>query len=426
MFGLVVFLGIIPLIALFTKQQNEQTRKAWSAAAERLGLRVELGGAWSRPSMRGTVDGVDIEVEVYLRGSGDSKSKYTRYKAQHPPVGPPVVMRRQGAFSFLRQFVGGVDVQVGDPFFDNRVIIEASDPAAVTEFLSPSRKAVALQLFESYTNVRITSRSITIETRGVTRDVDELVRKVNRVLDAATVMAGAQPVDAALERRERGELSGAAQDLHAFNEGEPNSFSQLLEAETLVELGDHDGALGVLDRAEGRIGGDSSVAGWRAVAKRPPPPPPRGLPQPPPSTASPSRPPLPPPLPVPTPAARTAPPQQQVIDDLFDRGLLSFEVVERFETTYAGAEVAWTGEVIGADRYRTDLDFGPGPGMKATILLGSAGTSQMISTRVHAVAAFGDGTELERGTEVRFRGELIRVDRLTRRFYVGSAELLPD
>lgn len=424
--GIFVLLPIvIGVVVVAVQQQRERVRRAWTEAAGRLGLGLELGGIFAQPKMAGIIDGVKLEVTVYNRGSGDNSRTFTRYRALHTPFGPPVTLKRQGGWSFMRKFIGGVDVELGDPFFDSKVIVDSSDPGSVAEFLTPARRAAALQLFESYANVSISQGAITVEHAKAATHAGQIVGTVHRLLDMARIMTGAPAVDAALLRREGGELAAAARDLHTINEGDSNSFSQLLEVETLVELGDHDGALEVLDRTEGRIAGDSTLRGWRGVAERPPPPP-RGIPQPPPpGVATRPRPPVPPPL-VPTPPplpTRTAPPQQEVIDDLFDRGLLSFEVVERFETTYAGSHVEWSGEVIGFDRYRTDLDFGTGPSVKATLLIGSAGESQMVSSKVHAVVAFADGTKLERGAHVGFQGELIRVDRLTRRFYVAGARL---
>lgn len=115
--------------------------------------------------------------------------------------------------------------------------------------------------------------------------------------------------------------------------------------------------------------------------------------------------------------------QQHVIDDLFDADRMSWEIVEYFDATYHNADVDWRGEVSSYNSFRHDSDFGAGPGVKASILLGSTGRSGYISNEVHAIVQFPEGTELERGGTVEFRGTLVRVDRFSRKLYVQYATL---
>ena len=115
--------------------------------------------------------------------------------------------------------------------------------------------------------------------------------------------------------------------------------------------------------------------------------------------------------------------QQLVIDDLFNAERMSWEIVEYFEKTYQNVSVDWTGEVVSFHTFRHDLDFGDGPGVKATILLGTVGRSEFISNEVHAMVQLPEGFEPARGAEVRFRGVLTHVDRFARKVYVAYGEL---
>lgn len=102
---------------------------------------------------------------------------------------------------------------------------------------------------------------------------------------------------------------------------------------------------------------------------------------------------------------------------------MSWEIVEHFEKTYQNKLVSWHGKVTTYSQYRHDSDFGEGPGIKATVLLGTVGVSKYVSSEVHAILDLPAIVELERGTEISFVGMLTTVDRFSRKLYVRSASL---
>jgi len=112
-----------------------------------------------------------------------------------------------------------------------------------------------------------------------------------------------------------------------------------------------------------------------------------------------------------------------VIDDLFDAGRMSWELVEYFEQTYQNVPVRWAGKVTSRERYRTDRDFGPGPGVRAMLLLGSVGGSDLISSQVHAAVALPAGTEINVGDQIQVEGLLTHADRFSRNLWIEQARL---
>ena len=337
-------------------------RSEWARARMALGLNQAPSAKRSRWWIGGQIRGIHVDVRIVHRGSGKNRTTYTRYEVTHPSVGPDVRLTRQGTTSFLRKLVGGRDVVIGDPRFDDSVVIDTDDPAAVAAFLSPARKAAVLTIFQLWRGAEIGNRIIAVETRGLQRSGDTIVATVNRLVDTALVMSAPAAVDHALELQEHGDLATGVAELHAVNEAAPNSFTSLLEAQGLVALGEREAAAAIVGDLE-TVPEDGEVAGLRELTHRPPPAPPqvRQVPQIAPAPAPEvvhEAPPAPEALPVseavpvsepePTPAAAPASPrvpevatatpapdvdlsQDAVIDDLFGSDRMGFEIADHFQ-----------------------------------------------------------------------------------------------
>lgn len=418
-FGIFVLFIIIGLA--IQAAQKQATGKTWTSVGSRNGLMTTGSSFFSNPSMSGTIRGVHVEARVVTRGSGDNRRRVTQYTVTFPGVGPEVRFRRQGLGSFLRGVFGAKDVVVGDPRFDSSVEIDAVNTVALAEFLTPARKAAILSIFSTWPNAVVTNSTIQVETRRVERSQDRLMASLNRLVDSARLLMDPGPVNRALEQRETGDLTEAAEALHDAVEADdsPNVVARVLEAETLVALDRAEEARPILDQAAVELPGDAEVAGWAAVADEQiarheqesslPPPPPR------PEAEEEA------PEPVGEPAEPVATDQQSVIDDLFGSDLAGHEIERVFENRYLGLLVTWTAEVESSRSYRTDRDFGDEPGTKTTVRIGSVGSSALMSNRVKAVVDLPPDLTLRREDEITFTGALLRVDRYTRTIYVRDA-----
>lgn len=115
--------------------------------------------------------------------------------------------------------------------------------------------------------------------------------------------------------------------------------------------------------------------------------------------------------------------QQRVIDDLFDGSRARYDAIEQFAEQYEGKQIQWRGEVERFSPYRSDTDFGEGPGIKAVVVVGAPGRSQLISAEVRAVVQLPSTVALRNGNVISFSGTLRRVDRFARQIYVTDAAL---
>jgi len=406
--GLIFFI-IVALALRGTAAYQARVKGAWRDAANELGLDVNPGSRFSNPSINGLLDGVGVSVSVQS-GNGRNDNSTTLYTVTHVPVGPPVTLRKQNMLSRFALLVGRKDVLVGDPFFDDRVVVDSAYDAEIREFLTPTRRAVVLEVFDRWHYGEVSHNSIEARTLRVETSAALIIETVRRLVAMAKVMSDSAAVEDALQAREQGSMADAAAQFRAINESEPNIFTQSLEAEALIELGNHEQAAQVLHEVDASLGVERGPDGWERLADAPAP-----------VT-------LPAPVSLPAPEASAgagALPmgQQAVIDDLFDAGRLSYNVVEHFEQHYANHAVAWSGTVTAAHSYRHDSDFGEGPGTKATLLLGGAGRSSLISNEVHAVVQLPNSAVLATDQTIAFSGVLFRVDRFARKLYIAHGTI---
>lgn len=388
-----LIVGAAVVLAAF--KGNAAVKKSWHAAAIELEMEVEIGNG-TKPEIRGSMDGVSVQVRVVKKGD----NHFTEYQVTHTPVGPPVKIKRQGPLAQVSKWFGRRDIEVGTPHFDDKVIVDSGVPEQVRAFLTPSRQAAVLAIFDRWSRAEITHNKIQVSTLKVQRSAAEIVDSVRQLVAIAQVMGHPAELDAALGMRQHGDLGQAIDELHEINERNPNEFTQMLEAEALIEHGEHERASEIL--VPGLGSADTAAQGWERLASTPSP------------------------VVLPAPAAEAVVSdigQQPVIDDLFGGQLMSFEVVERFEQQYLNKRVGWSGTVTQMNTYRHDHDFGEGPGVKAALLLGTAGGSAVISNEVHAVVQFGADVQLERGAEVTFVATLLHVDRFARKIYLSTGVL---
>ncbi len=425
----IVIVGVIAAFvgSLFSgKKSMQQENAAWADAARAHSLIVTPGsGLGGLPSISGQVRGVAVHVKGHMRGSGDSRQRYTRYTISFPSVGPAVTMKRQGFGASIGKLFGRtVDVQIGSVGFDNAVVIDTNNQPAVRAFLSPARQSVVLALFERFQFVTVTNTSIEADTRGRVSSAHEMTSTIRQLVDMALIIGAPTDVDVALTKQADGMLGEAVAELHAINEtfaanDQPNSFAQLLEAEAAVAHGDPSAAIEALDSIDLEAGSSPDVEEWRDVAAShllPPMPPAQAM-----NTGA-TLPPLPP-LGAETPPIEEGPDQDWVITDLLQSDRTGAEAEAHFLDHYSNRVVRWSGVVDSERPFRYDSDF-DGEGLRAVITIGSLGDGVLITNRVQAVVHLPTGTELRRGDDITIEGSLLRFDRYMRNFYIADGYLV--
>ena len=344
----------------------------WQQAATSLGLQYQAPRMGRPQHMYGHIDGLKVSIWSYTEGTGDNRATYTGYQVKHAPVGPPVSLSRQTKFSFMRSLVGKRDVVIGDPLFDNQVVVDTDNDEQLAAFLTPIRRSAVVAVLTRWPLAEITHDSISVSSSRVEKSSVLIEDTTRYLVDIAKVMGAPSAAEAILQQRDDGDLAASVEALHELNEAEPNQFLADIEAEAVAstEL-----------RQPERDQSAEPVAAVDAVVDLD---------------------------------------QQAVIDDLFGTGRRGSDVDTRFNTVYRSAPVTWTGTVTSVRPFRVDADFGHIAGTKVVVDLGETATSKYTTSRIEAIVGFPEGTEFDRDDPVAFTGTLLKVDRFMRKIYVNT------
>ncbi len=397
------FIAIAGAAIAAALSRHRQTNEAWAAAAQELGITLKptggLGGLTNRASMSGMISGLRVTIDTYR----SNDRTYTRYRVGYPSLGLGLQAKRQHALARLGTFFGFQDIEIGDPVFDEALIVKGDYPEQVTAFLTPSRRVAITGLIENYPGTVITDTVITYLRNGIVADPAELTSTLRRIMAVAQELRG---VDRYAEQAGSRRLEGDVTEALEILEGAPPSGDPFIDfsrkqqvGEIRYARGDADGAKEVFDELRRQAPADPEIARWARDRAAPAP-------------AVPG-------------AGEPNEDAAAVAEHLFRKENYSFDTMEIFENEYEGKAVSWSGELKRLRRFDHDRDFGEGPGVKAVFRVAVLGTDLYSGRDVDAIVRLPHGTEdrLEIGRRYAFRGTLSRCDPAMRNLFVTDADL---
>jgi HEAT repeat protein len=159
---------VIPLavVASYLIARSSQRKRVgiWLHAARTCGVQglspVEVVGFPSE--VTGTKDGLNVKIERYSRGK---HSRGTRVVVWPLDAVAPLRLRVEGIGSALRKTLGMGEVEVGDPTFDQRFLIDGPAPLALAVLDAATRQEVWSAL-AGRTAVQGSDRPESIESRA--------------------------------------------------------------------------------------------------------------------------------------------------------------------------------------------------------------------------------------------------------------------
>jgi hypothetical protein len=169
------FVGIVALAVGVGYYSRQAQQKAWGELAARTGLTFEAGGFFGpAPRVSGTYRGHALTLDTFTRGSGKSRTTYTRIVLfVNNAANIYLALYQEGVFSKIGKFFGMQDIQIGDEEIDRRFIIKSKPESfAAGLFTSISLRQQVLQT--RTLNVEVDGRELTFEQVGVLKDVDYL------------------------------------------------------------------------------------------------------------------------------------------------------------------------------------------------------------------------------------------------------------
>lgn len=386
-------------------QSHTRIRRAWKRVAGELHLTFSPETFLKRGHLAGTVEGVGVEVKSVVESTGTSSRRCTRYIVSYPPLGIGLKMRASGAWQRLTHVLGAQDISTGDAEFDPVVTVKGDDEEAVRRLLTPARRMSVHRLMAEHRGAVVDDSGITWDSNGSETDADRMLTVIRRMVGVAARLSEGNVVyaDSAMRVRAEGNPAEAAEMLRS---GTVNLEDRRDHAEAAYAGARYDEAAEALAHLERALPADGQVAAWRRRADE------RrthaALPE---ATGD---------------SVLTDP--GEVAADVFDPDLLTYEATRLFEDRYEGRTVRWQGEVVRSSYYRTDLEFGGGPGTRAVIRVHRLGWDVYGGRDVDAVVALpAEAHAVLRGAgdrEVAFEGRLVRADSLMRNLFVAEGRLL--
>lgn len=145
-------LAVLTVIAVMIHFAVQSTRE-WKQMLADIASKHRLtysGGSWlSRPKATGMVIPAHLTVDTVTESSGNSTVTYYRVLATLSL--PPLSLGREGFGSFFGKMIKGEDLEIGDPHFDDQVVIRGAEPIARALLDQVTRDAVLRGVQEGIT-----------------------------------------------------------------------------------------------------------------------------------------------------------------------------------------------------------------------------------------------------------------------------------
>jgi len=399
-----IFIAVAGAAIAAISSRRKLANEAWAAAARELGIALKpTAGVWGffgKYSMTGRINGLTVTIDTHQ----SNDTTFTRYRVRYPSLGLGLQAKRQHGLARFGKLLGFQDIEIGDPVFDEAIIVKGDYPDQVAAFLTPSRRLAITDLIELYPGSQISDTEIAYSKRGLDSDYRQLVSTMQRILSVAQdLRAIDRPNREAAERRLAGDLGEALEILEqAAPSGDP--FIDFARKQQLGEIryaqGDRPHARKIFEELAAQSPADPAADRWAE----------RGA--------------IDPPAPA-TPGLEPAGEAADVAEHLFRKENYSFDTMEIFENEYEGKSVAWSGELKRLRRFDHDRDFGDGPAVKAVFSIAVLGTDIYAGRDVDAIVRLPHGAEndMDIGGRYSFRGILSRCDPAMRNLFVTDASL---
>jgi len=393
---------------------------AWREVARLLDLTFHPGGGSSSPLISGEMKGSQVTVTRISKLGTDGAGIATQFKMTYPePLGLGIRLTRENLIGAVKKLAGAQDIQVGDPGFDDDVMVQGRDPARIQAFLTRARRMRIQRMLTSCEGCMIGDAYLLVEQDGLLDDPFKMGSILRRMAHLAWHLIGDRekqdrPLEQAIQAQREGKLQVALQVLQAAAPTAPEEVSAteeearpleeiVLEGEVLFLVGDREQAAVVLAQAQQQAPDDPEIREWAEMAAEPPPTPP---------TQDPGL------------ALDVA----SVCDALFASGQNSSQVNKSFEQRYLGQSVFWKGELKRADRFTYDVLFGKNPGTKAVLEIHEVQAGLYGTKKVQAVVQLPAGQwealKSRRGESIAFEGKLVKCDPFMRNLYLADGKLL--
>lgn len=385
-FVLFIFVVVGITLAVAAASSRQRLNEAWQLVAEELGLAQTAADWTAGPRLDGSVAGFPVTIDIEKKGSGKSRTPWTRFAVGVPGMVPDLSFREEGFLSAISKAFGTGDIEVGDPEFDRRFHIAGRSADEIRAYLTPRRRTVLERFFTTHRATQLKDQTVTWAVKGKVKDSSQMVATVEDMLTLARALSGQEQV-------ETGAVADAAPA--AATPIDPAPVDE-------VTVEDVQFAEEALAAQEAHLAGEWETVDEAQLAAEP-------------AAAVPD---LASGL-----AARSAVDLREFCESVFSPGALSFQASKAFDQSYKGQQATWTGTLQAIEPYNYDFVFGSGKGVKATLDVHKVDGNPTGDGIVRAVLQLpADAQELASriGEQIEFSGKLTKVDGLMRKVFLAD------
>lgn len=181
-------------IAIYSGYRRMQAvGAAWQDVAMRTGLTFQAGNFLMMPSLSGEFRRRRLLMNTFSRGSGRSRTTYTRVALTlKAPGAGSLALSPQGFLSGIGKALGMQDVEIGSERFDSAFMVKGNPPElAQSVFGDPILQDQLIELRQRVNfTLELSGDSLSFTEVGVPRDADYLEAVYNMLSDLADKLDG--------------------------------------------------------------------------------------------------------------------------------------------------------------------------------------------------------------------------------------------
>jgi len=408
--GFLFILFVIGVIIYAGYQSGQAAVEQWRTAAQQLQLTYQPAGLGGKGSIRGTFSGHGVTVDTFTKGSGNSSRTYTRYQLEYRNAVPvDLKITRQGMLQGLGKVFGMQDIEIGNPAFDDHLLVQGALPDRVKALLSIELQSAIRDLASTYADLTVTGSTVEINKSGKDSDAAVIVYTVRRLASFCEAMMQAagdySAPPSALEVEDRAPAM-------PFIEFEPPEipFDQLTTANPVVpdpplipvdsdDVDFHEEAMPEIE-AGAPVAEEETIPAGEEMTE--------------------------PAQPEPNVIMGSEPVDlEEVATELFGTSGGLQLMSKAFEERFKDRMVTGSGELLRIGKFSYDPVFSNTAGVKAVILVcelaGAYSKKKVVAEVVYPLEQY-DSLAAKTGTILSISGKLIGQDSMMHRLYVASAQ----
>jgi len=167
-------IAIVVIVVAAFIIQRQQRDNAWKQLATDVGGEFISGGAFRASKVQAHIKQWTLTLDTYTLSAGDSTTTFTRLRSGlQNKVGLQFKLFREGLVGKLDKALGGQDIEIGVPDFDDAFVIQGSDPARMQALLTDVK---IRQLIQGQRSITLTLKGdeLRFEASGVIKDIPRL------------------------------------------------------------------------------------------------------------------------------------------------------------------------------------------------------------------------------------------------------------